>query len=182
MTAPALSIFVCDTMHIFGQIYTIWSNVESVNISRSLISLLTNQQHYDMLWWDLFNFYCYTTLFLSFVLLYYSDVIMGAMASQINSLTVAYSTVYSGADQRNIQSPASLTFVRDIYRLPVDSPHKGPVTREVLPFDDVIMDDMTWKRSLCCWFFMREIASQKLATHSQVVGCLRRLIDYATCV
>ena len=31
-------------------------------------------------------------------LVHYSDVIMGAIASQITSLTVVYSTVYSGAD------------------------------------------------------------------------------------
>ena len=31
---------------------------------------------------------------------HYSDVIMGAMAYQITNLTVVYSTVYSGADQR----------------------------------------------------------------------------------
>ena len=36
---------------------------------------------------------------------------MGAMAPQITSLTVVYSTVYSGADQRNHQSSASLVFV-----------------------------------------------------------------------
>ena len=48
---------------------------------------------------------------------------MGAMASQITSLTIVYSTVYSGADQEN-QSSASLAFVRGIHRGPVDSPHK----------------------------------------------------------
>ena len=31
---------------------------------------------------------------------YYNEVIMGAMASQITSLTIVYSTAYSGADQR----------------------------------------------------------------------------------
>ena len=36
---------------------------------------------------------------------------MGAMASQITSLTIVYSTVYSGADQRKHQSSASLAFV-----------------------------------------------------------------------
>ena len=36
---------------------------------------------------------------------------MSVMASQINSLTIIYSTVYSGADQRKHQSSASLTFV-----------------------------------------------------------------------
>ena len=59
------------------------------------------------------------------------------MASQITSLTIVYPTVYSGADRRT-QSSASLTFVRGIHRWPVISPHKGPVTRKWLPFDDVI--------------------------------------------
>ena len=64
---------------------------------------------------------------------------MSLMASQITSLTIVYSTVYSGADQRKLQSPASLAFVRWIHRGPVNSPHKSPVTRKMFPFDDVIM-------------------------------------------
>ena len=36
---------------------------------------------------------------------------MGATASQITSLTIVYSTVYSGADQSKHQSSASLAFV-----------------------------------------------------------------------
>ena len=64
------------------------------------------------------------------------------MASQITSLTIVYSTVYSGADQRKHQSSASLGFVTGINRWPVNSPHKWPVTRKMFPFDDVIM---TWK-------------------------------------
>ena len=89
---------------------------------------------------------------------HYSDVIMGAMASQITSLTIVipppnevgggytgftlsvlYSSVYSGTDQRKHQSSASLAFVRGIHRRPVNSPHKGPVTRKMFPFDDIIM-------------------------------------------
>ena len=70
---------------------------------------------------------------------HYNDVIMSAMASQIASLTIVYSTVYSGADKKKHQSSASLVFVRGIHRWPVNSPHKGPVTRKTLPFDDVIM-------------------------------------------
>ena len=65
---------------------------------------------------------------------------MGPIASQITSLTIVYSTVYSDADQRKHQSSASLAFVRGIHRGPVNSPHKGPVTRKMFPFDDVIMD------------------------------------------
>ena len=67
---------------------------------------------------------------------HYNDVIMGSMSSQITSLTIVYSAVYSGADQRKHQSSASLAFVRGIY---MNSPHKGPVTRKMFPFDDVIM-------------------------------------------
>ena len=53
------------------------------------------------------------------------------MASQITSLTIVYSTVNPGADQRKDQSCASLAFLRGIYRGPVNSPHKGPVTRKM---------------------------------------------------
>ena len=70
---------------------------------------------------------------------HYNDVITIAMASQITSLTIVYSTVYSSADQRKHQSCASLAFVWGIHRWPVSSPHKGPVTRKMFPFDDVIM-------------------------------------------
>ena len=64
---------------------------------------------------------------------------MGAMAPQFTSLTIVYSTVYPGADQRKHQSSASLAFVMGIHRWPVNSLHKGPVTRKMFPFDDVIM-------------------------------------------
>ena len=64
---------------------------------------------------------------------------MGAVASQITSFTIVYSTVDSDADQRKHQSSASLAFVRGINRGPVNSPHKCPVTRKMVPFDDVIM-------------------------------------------
>ena len=47
---------------------------------------------------------------------HYCDVIMGTMASQITSLTIVYSTVYSDADQRKHQSAASLAFMRGIHR------------------------------------------------------------------
>ena len=64
---------------------------------------------------------------------------MGARASQIASLTVVYSTVYTGADQRKHQSPASLAFVRGIHRWRMNSPYKWSATRKMFPFDDVIM-------------------------------------------
>ena len=69
---------------------------------------------------------------------------MGAIVSQITSLTIVYSTVYSEADQGKYQSTALLAFVWGIHRRPVNSPHKWPVTRKMFPFDDVIMH---WKYS-----------------------------------
>ena len=72
---------------------------------------------------------------------HYSDAIMGAMASQITSLT---STVFSGADQRKHQSSASLAFVRGIHRWSVNSPHKWPVTLKMFPFDDGIIYSCTY--------------------------------------
>ena len=92
------------------------------------------------------------------------------MASQITSLTIVYSIVYSGTDQRKHQSSASLAFVRGIHRGPVNSPHRGPVnsphkwpvTRKIFPFDDVILTSSfsqitkrhwkVWQVSgLCVW-------------------------------
>ena len=78
---------------------------------------------------------------------HHSDAIMTTMASQITSLTIVYSIVYSYTDQRKHQSSSSLAFVRGIHRGPVNSPHKGPVTRKMFPFDDVIMDQ--YLMSLC---------------------------------
>ena len=51
----------------------------------------------------------------SFSVDHYDDVIMSAIASQITSLTIVYSTVYSGADQNKYQSSASLAFVWGIH-------------------------------------------------------------------
>ena len=70
---------------------------------------------------------------------HYDDVTMSAMAYQITSLAIVYSTVYSDPDQRKHQSSTSLAFVQGIHRGPVNSPHKWPVTRKMSPFDDVIM-------------------------------------------
>ena len=75
---------------------------------------------------------------------HYDDVITGAMASRVTSLTTVYSTVYSDAAQRKHQSSASLAFVRGIHRGPVNSPHKWPVMRKMFSYDDVIMAFESW--------------------------------------
>ena len=88
---------------------------------------------------------------LCFVADHYNDVILGAIASQITSLTIVYSNVNSDADQRKHPSSASLAFVRGIHRGSVNSPHKWPVTRKMFPFDDVIMYILILIPTVCMW-------------------------------
>ena len=80
--------------------------------------------------WSLVILHCCT---------HYSDVIMSLMMSQITDVLMVYSTVCSGTDQRKHQSFTQLAFVRRIHHWSVDSPHKGPLTRKMFSFDDVIM-------------------------------------------
>ena len=62
---------------------------------------------------------------------HYHGIIRSTMASQITSLTIVYSTVYSGTDQRKHQIPASLAFVRGIRRWPVNSPQMASNAEKV---------------------------------------------------
>ena len=81
---------------------------------------------------------------------HYSDIIMGAITSQITSITNVYSTDYSDAGQRKHQSSASLAFVWAIHRFPVNSPHKWSVTREIV--------SIWWRdHEYCCALFCVKI-------------------------
>ena len=89
-------------------------------------------------------------------ILHYGDALISAMASQITSVSIVCSTVCSGADQRKHLSSAALTFVRGIQRWPEDSPQKGPVTRKMLPFADLIVTDdisnaFSWMKIFVAW-------------------------------
>ena len=44
-----------------------------------------------------------------------------------------------GRRKNKHQSSASLAFVRGVHRSPMNFPHNWPVTRKMVPFDDVIM-------------------------------------------
>ena len=64
---------------------------------------------------------------------------MSVMDSRIAGVSSVCSTVCSGVDQRKHQCSASLAFVREIHRWPVDSPHNGRVTQKIFPFNYVMM-------------------------------------------
>ena len=68
------------------------------------------------------------------VFMQYGNVMMGAIASQIISITIVYSTVL-GADHKKHRSSASLAFLRE-FTGNQWNPHKGPAMRKMLPFDD----------------------------------------------
>ena len=92
------------------------------------------------------------------VIQYYSDVTISVMTSKITSLTIVYSTVYSGTDLRKHHSSASLAFVMEIRWWSVNSPHRGSVTRKMFPFDDVIINMTHHCRQLgklYCWIETR---------------------------
>ena len=63
--------------------------------------------------------------YLDFVIavVHYGDV-MSTITSQITSLTIFCSTVFSSTNQRKYQSSASLAFVRGIHRSPVNFSHR----------------------------------------------------------
>ena len=69
---------------------------------------------------------------------HYIDVIMTTVASQITSLTVVYSIVYSGRSKKTSKLRVTGLCAGNSPG-PVNSRHKGPVTRKMVPFDDVIM-------------------------------------------
>ena len=72
---------------------------------------------------------------------------MITMASQITSITIVYSNVYSGADQQNHQSFASLAFVRGIHRdqwIPYTKGQEGGKCFHLMTSscDDIVCIDM----------------------------------------
>ena len=94
---------------------------------------------------------------------------MGTITSQITTLTIVYSTVYSSADQRKHQSSASLAFVRGIHRRLVNSPHKWPVTRKMFPFDDVIMSLQFFSSYITAIYIIVEICACALSVVIQIL-------------
>ena len=115
---------------------------------------------------------------------HYNDVIMSAMGSQITSLMIVLSSVYSDADQRKHQSSMSLAFVQGIRQLPVNSPHKRQVMRKMFPFDDIIMvitkpadipphKGQHWGQ---CWMFSFEMSSTQVSVIIMISNNLGHLL------
>ena len=70
----------------------------TLNCPVTLLRGQTKIAHQKYVWWDFLPL----DIFMRF---HYTNIIMGTIASQITSLTIVYSTVYSDADQKNIKAP-----------------------------------------------------------------------------
>ena len=90
---------------------------------------------------------------------HYGDVIMGAIASQITSLTIVYSNVYSDADQRKHRSSPSLAFVWGIHRGPGIPLRNGQYAENVSirwRHHDLSGFSSLVARSVACHMFIKE--------------------------
>ena len=102
----------------------------------------------------------YTVTNQSFLPPHYGDVIMGTMASEITSLRIVYSTVYSGAEKKT--SKLRVTGLCERNSLVTGA--QRPVTRIVFPLDDVIMittATVLW-HTYCMTLDMMELTSNML--------------------
>ena len=101
----------CEHTNMTKHFIHMWSRT----VYNQTILILKGKWGLQMPTWDLFY--------------YYSDVIISTMVSQTTRVTIVYSTIYSGADQRKHQSSTSLSLVRGIHWSPVNS--QRPVTRKM---------------------------------------------------
>ena len=122
--------FFCSALHIQLVLFTLLWFVNAISLKKAISIIVTTGRKVEEV----------TKVFHS------NDVIMSAMASQITSASIVYTTVCSGADQRKYQNSAPLAFVRGIYRWPVNSPHALPTvitinitTREIIEAKALIL-------------------------------------------
>ena len=148
-----------------------WQNIR-VNWVQDSCSVPSGQIRSQIDYWEKCNFSMNCLIYKKLrqdtarrqTLIHYSGVTMGTVASQITSLTIVYSTAYSGEDQREHRRSASVAFMWGIHRWPVNSPHIWTVTRKMFPFDDVIMNayKLLWGDSITC--FLKQYFRPKIVT------------------
>ena len=118
--------------------------------SNDFIAVYINKQRKPSLWlsYDATWYNIWYDIYISFIMWqnelrlwfnHYDDVIMRAMASQITSLTIVCSNVYSRRRSKESSKLRVAGLVRGVHQWAVNSPHKWPVTRKMFTFDDVIM-------------------------------------------
>ena len=142
-----------------------WTHTENDPLLEVPMYVALRQQGINLEGKEMTNMQCKTLFVRVLRKSHYTDVIMSVMASQITSLTIVYLTVYPRRRSKKNQSSASLAFVRGIHRSPVNSPHKGPVTRKMFPFDGVIMVEIHVNMTIQSWLLIGWQHSQKSVRH-----------------
>ena len=81
--------------------------------------------------------------------------------------------LFKAQNQRKPQTSATRAFVRGINQWPVNSPHKGPITRKMFPFDDVIMLRITrqYHSPLLHYEIFTRSSSQILLVYNLLRSC-----------
>ena len=92
-----------------------------------------------------------------------SDVIMGLKSPASRLFTQPFNQAQI---KQKHQSSLSPVFLRGIHRWPVNSSHKWPVTRNVFPFDDVIMSG--------CWYPSSSLRGQFISNNGFDYVCKMR--------
>ena len=101
--------------------------------------------------------------------IHYSNVTMGALTSQITSLTIVYSTVYSGTEKKKTSKLRVSGLCVGNSPGPGDSQHKWLVTRKMFPLDEVIMIRvMRGPDCINAWFCMLYKQSGAVITRSNI--------------
>ena len=93
------------------EILVLWRHICRLFLHAQIGAKAIFASHDNRAWISIFCHPVFTALRVRKLHPHYNNVIMGAIASQISSLTIVYSIVYSDADQRKHQSSASLAFV-----------------------------------------------------------------------
>ena len=171
-----------DSKYMLGFVPYIWENVPALTIkgivSKAFDDLLycipilkyvvVDSQAASQTNMNLNKFVFYLVISLHCI-----GVIISVMVSQITSVSIVYSTVCSGANQRKHQSSASLALVREIHWWPANSPHKRPVTRKIFPLNDVIM--YLEEQASCYWYRV----NSKVYKHHPSVVCFMVYVGHS---
>ena len=83
------------------------------------------------------------------IISHHNDVIMGGMASQITSLTVVYSAVYSRRRSKKTSKLGVTGLCAGNLPVTGEFPAQRPVFWKMFPFDDVIMYSSLFVGSVC---------------------------------
>ena len=101
---------------------------------------------------------------------HYNDVIMGAMASQITSLTISLLNRLFRPRSKKTSKHCVTGLWQKIQGWPVNSLHKWPVMWKMFPFDDIMQAAYFWDNYRQVSNISRTLVGNKIVDNSDAVG------------